>query len=71
MIKVIGYAEITVNVNCPQCGKNFDCLSDGHDDDGDIVDSLLENTTSSCTDMDYRLTCPDCDTEFILDEFQY
>lgn len=71
MVKVIGHAEITVTVRCPVCRKDFDCLSDGHDDEGDIVDSLLENTTSSCTDMDYHLTCPDCHAEFILDKFEY
>ncbi len=71
MKKVLGYATVEVNVGCPNCGKSFDVLSGNNDDDNIVSDALYENTTKSCTDIGYQLSCPDCDLEFELDEIVY
>lgn len=73
MVKVKGFAEIGVWVDCPKCNHYFDVIhfEDKYFGESETRDRLFTNTTESCTNINKEVECPKCDHEFILDSIEY
>ncbi len=68
-VKVVGIASYSVDVDCPDCGYQFNCAEQSSE--CEVTAAMFKNTTESCTNMDIELACPKCGKEFTLDKIEY
>ena len=69
MSKHKGYITMRVMTECPHCEDWFDLLE--VDEPDYITNIIFTNTTEACTNLDYEVTCPHCEEDYILDEFEW
>lgn len=69
MKKVKGSLYFTVDVECPECGHDFDIMnSEEQNDDACITKPLFNNDWDNCRD---KTVCPKCDCEFEMVGVEY
>jgi len=68
MKKSIAYLNFNIETECPNCGYIIDLVYYEEGNDPVIIKSLFNNKWSN---LNYEVTCPNCEREFIVNDIEH